>query len=30
MIRSPHHRPYLKAASNNKDKIHFAFTKGHP
>ena len=30
LIRSPHHRPYLKAASNNKDLVHFAFTKGHP
>ncbi len=30
LIRSPHHRPYLKAASNNKDVVHFAFTKGHP
>lgn len=23
-------RPYIKVSSNNKDKIHFAFTDGHP
>lgn len=30
LIRSPHHRPYLKAAVSNNDRIHFAFTRGHP
>ena len=30
MIRSPHQRPYLKVATDGREKIHFAFTQGHP
>ncbi len=30
LITSSGARPYLKVASNDKDKIHFAFTDGHP
>jgi len=30
LIRYPDHRPYIKFTSNKTDKIHFAFTQGHP
>ena len=30
LIRKDKHRPYVKYASNNKDKIHFVTTEGHP
>ncbi len=30
LIESPGARPYLKVASNDNDRIHFAFTTGHP
>ena len=30
LIKKDRHRPYVKYASNNKDKIHFVTTEGHP
>ncbi len=30
LIRKDNHRPYVKYASNNVDKIHFITTEGHP
>ena len=30
LIKKDKHRPYVKYASNNKDKIHFVTTEGHP
>lgn len=30
LIREPDQRPYVKYASNGRDKIHFAFTQGNP
>lgn len=29
-VGSPSNRPYMKVASNGKNRIHFAFTDGHP
>jgi len=30
LVNYPNHRPYIKFSSNKTDKIHFAFTQGHP
>lgn len=30
LVNQPDQRPYVKFASNRTDKIHFAFTQGHP
>ena len=29
-VSYPHHRPYIKFSTNKRNKIHFAFTQGHP
>ncbi len=30
LVSYPGHRPYIKFSSNKRDRIHFAFTQGHP
>ncbi len=30
LVNYPDHRPYIKFSSNKSDRIHFAFTQGHP